>query len=305
MGCVWCGSRFDARATRLVGRTRCADCGAATTDPWPTERELADAYGSWYRPESGRRFSLVGDLLLRRTRGALARRLDRIAPPGRVLDVGAGDGVLIDALRRRGRDAVGLERHSRRPDVRDEPLAQVEGEWAAIVFWHSLEHLPDPGDAIRSAKRILSTDGVVVVAAPDNDSLQAQAFGDRWLHLDLPRHLVHLSSPALATRLGHCGFRVERESQVRGGQIAIGWLDGLVGWLPGDLNLYHALRRTDARAVPLSERRRLASIAAGVLLAPVAMIAAGLEVALRRSGTVYLEARVQPAPAPPVSEACA
>lgn len=289
--CAWCGAPLDRRAVRLSGRTRCAECGAATIDPWPSADELSRAYGDWYRPASGRRFAALGDGLLRRTRGMLAVRLDAIAPPGRVLDVGAGDGALMDALARRGREVTGLERDATRPDVRDEPLDRLDGEWAAIVFWHSLEHLPAPGDAIRQSARLLQPGGVVVVAVPDADSLQARAFGDRWLHLDPPRHLVHLTSRALVAGLERCGFEVERVSRVRGGQIVIGWLDGLVGSLPGGLDLYQALRRAGARSAGLTRTQRAASLAAGVVLAPVAVAAAGVEVALGRSGTVYVEAR--------------
>lgn len=297
--CAWCGSLFDGRAKRLSQRTRCPECGAATTDPWPSDQELADAYGTWYRPGSGRRFTLVGDALLRRTRGMLAGRLDDIAPLGPVLDVGAGDGALIDALARRGRDALGLEREARRPDIRDEPLEQIEGEWAAVVFWHSLEHLSRPGDAIREAARLLSPGGVVVVAVPDSSSLQARTFGDRWLHLDLPRHLVHLSSRALTSGLERAGFEVTRKSHLRAGQIVIGWLDGLVGSLPGKLSLYQSLRRSGARSRPLSLRQRVASVATGVVLLPAAVACAAVEVASRRSGTIYVEARLRTGGAPP------
>jgi 2-polyprenyl-3-methyl-5-hydroxy-6-metoxy-1,4-benzoquinol methylase len=260
-------------------------------DPWPTDVELGRAYGSWYRPDSGRRFGRLGDALLRRTRGSLAARLDTIAPPGPVLDVGAGDGALLDALAARGRSATGLERAAARDDIRDEPLAEVGGEWAAVVFWHSLEHLPEPGDAVRHAARLLARGGVVVVAVPDGASLQARAFGDRWLHLDRPRHLVHLSARALTCGLERSGLRIERVSHVRGGQIVIGWLDGLVGSLPGGLNLYQALRRPEARSAPLTRGQWTAALAAGVVLLPVAAVAAAAEVALRRSGTVYVEAR--------------
>ena len=288
--CVWCGSPLDGSAVRLRGRTRCGACGAATTDPWPSEEQLQEAYASWYRPESGR-FAFIGNPLLRRTRALLAGRLDRIAPPGPVLDVGAGEAVLIDGLRRRGREAVGLERNSRHKDVRDDPLERVEGDWAAVVFWHSLEHLPDPGGAIRETARLLRPGGIAVIAVPNADSLQARLFGDRWLHLDPPLHLVHLSEAALRSRLGACGFRVERVSHVRAGQIVIGWLDGLVGILPGHPSLYQALRRPQARSGNLSAGRRAAALAAGLLLLPLAAAAAALEVALRRSGTVYVEAR--------------
>lgn len=266
-------------------------CGVATTDPWPSEEELEAAYGTWYRPHAGR-FSFVGDALLRRTRALLARRLDQIAPPGPVLDVGAGDGTLIDGLRRRGREAVGLERDSRLPEMRAEPLERIEGEWAAVIFWHSLEHLPTPREAIAEAARLLSRGGVVVIAVPNTASLQARVMGDRWLHLDPPLHLVHLSKPALIARLEECGFLVERVSHLRGGQIVIGWLDGLVGTLPGGLRLYQALRQPEARSGSIDAGRRAATLTAGVLLFPLAVAAATVEVACGRSGTVYVEARL-------------
>lgn len=294
VGCVWCGAPLGRNAVRLLGRTECEHCGAATTDPWPSEEGLEVAYGSWYRPGSGRRFALVGDPLLRRTRGALAGRIDEIAPPGPVLDVGAGEGVLVDALRRRGRVAVGVERNPQREDMLGDPLDRIEGdgEWAAVVFWHSLEHLPNPGEAVDDAARLLRSGGITVIAVPNTDSVQARVFGDRWLHLDLPRHLVHLSEPALLTRLTAAGLEVERVSHLRGGQIVIGWLAGLVGALPGTPDLYQALRRSEARSGAVSPGRRIAALAAGVLLFPLALGCAAVEVALRRSGTVYVEARL-------------
>ncbi len=289
--CVWCGLAFDSRATHLYRRTRCASCGAATTDPPPTEAELADAYGEWYRPKSERRFYFAADAVLGRTRAVLAARIDAIAPPGAVLDVGAGEGSLVDALRARGREAHGLEREDGRDDLLDTSLPEIEGEYAAIVFWHSLEHLPECGEAIRHAARLLKPGGVTLVAVPNTDSFQADAFGDRWLHLDLPRHLVHLSARCLVTALEKEGFEIQRVSFVRSGQILIGWLQGIVGLLPGNPDLYHALRRERARGVHQSAPKRWFAIAAGVLVSPIAAVLAGAEIIARRAGTVYIEAR--------------
>jgi hypothetical protein len=287
--CAWCGAGLGPEAKRLRGRTRCG-CGAATTDPWPSDEELEGAYGGFYRPESGR-FAGVGDRLLRRTRGLLARRLDEIAPPGPVLDVGSGDGALLDALAARGRPATGLERHSSRPDVRETPIEEVPGEWAAVVLWHSLEHMRAPGEALEHAARLLALRGVVVVAMPNAASLQAKLFGDRWFALDLPRHLLHLPAPALLERLRSLGLSPERLSWLRGGQCVFGWLHGLVGGLPGSPDLYDALRRPAARRAPLSPRRRAATLATASALLPLAAAAAGAEAALGRGGTVYVEAR--------------
>jgi SAM-dependent methyltransferase len=289
--CIWCGLALDAGAEHLPRRTRCASCGAATTDPPPTEAELAEAYGDWYRPSSQERFHFSADAVLSRTRGLLAARIDEIAPEGPVLDVGAGDGSLVDALRARGREATGLERNQNRPDFRTGPLSEVDGEHAAVIFWHSLEHLPEPGEAIRQAARLLRPGGVVVVAVPNTESLQAAAFGDRWLHLDIPRHLVHLSASCLLSGLDKEGFQVERVSYVRGGQILIGWLQGMVGLLPGHPDLYQAIRREGARGVEQSRAKRTLAIGAGIVATPFAAVAAAAEIARRRAGTVYIEAR--------------
>jgi SAM-dependent methyltransferase len=288
--CAWCGAGLPPERGRLPGRVRCARCGVATTDPWPSAETLAAAYAGWYRPVGGR-FLGAGDALLRRSRGSLARRLDQICPPGPVLDVGAGDGSLVDAVRARGRTAVGLERVPTRPDIRAQDILDVrERDWAAIVFWHSLEHLREPGAALAHAAGLLREGGALVVAAPNAASLQARAFGDRWLALDLPRHLVHLPARALRRRLGELDMRVLRVSYVRGGQVVFGWLHGLVGSVPGTADLYDAVRRAEARRVPMSHRKRAGTLAAGAALLPVAAASAAVEVALRRGGSVYIEA---------------
>jgi SAM-dependent methyltransferase len=289
VNCVWCGRPFDARARRLRGRRLCPGCGAATTDPWPDAAALERAYAGWYRPASGR-FAGPGDRLLRCTRGLLARRLARIAPPGTVLDVGAGEGVLLDALRARGRNAIGLERVSTRADVHALDLDELDERFGAIVFWHSLEHLPAPSRALRRAAELLLPGGVMVIAVPNAGSLQAKVFGDDWLALDLPRHLVHLPADALLGRLTELGLQVERVSHVRGGQVVIGWLHGMVAKLPHAPDLYDALRRPAARQEAMDTRGRTLALAAAVVMTPAAIALAGLEAALRRGGSVYVEA---------------
>jgi SAM-dependent methyltransferase len=268
----------------------CPHCGAATTDPWPDAAALERAYAGWYRPASGR-FAGPGDRLLRRTRGQLAGRLARIAPPGTVLDVGAGEGVLLDALRARGRKAIGLERVSTRADVHALDLEELDERFAAIVFWHSLEHLPAPSRALRRAAELLLPRGVMVIALPNAGSLQAKVFADDWLALDLPRHLVHLPADALLARLSALGLQVERVSHLRGGQVVFGWLHGLVGMLPRVPDLYDALRRPAARQQAVDSRGRAVALAAAAVMLPAALALAGLEAALRRGGSIYVEAR--------------
>jgi SAM-dependent methyltransferase len=289
--CAWCGAAIDPLTPRPgTRRVACERCGAQTTWPAPSDAELAAAYEGWYRPQSGR-FSGPMDRLLGWMRGRLARRIERIAPPGRVLDVGSGSGELLDALAKRGRSAVGLERVSHREDVLADDLLDVQLDSAAIVFWHSLEHLPHAGDAVDHAGGLLEPNGVMIIAMPNPASLQARAFGDRWLALDLPRHLVHVPARTLLERLRSLDLHIERVSYLRGGQVMFGWLHGLLGLLPGSPDLYDAIRRPEARSKPISPSRRAALLACAVVAAPFAAVAALFEAALRRGGTVYVEAR--------------
>ncbi|MGD0702259.1 MAG: class I SAM-dependent methyltransferase [Trebonia sp.] len=292
--CAWCGHRLGGDDERRAGRIRCTSCGVATTSPWPSDEQLADAYAVWYRPTAGR-FSGIGDAVLRRTRSALANRLHQVLPPGPVLDVGAGDGTLVGAFRRHGREATGVDPYASgsSPHVRAVEFEDMAGAWSAVIFWHSLEHLRRPVAALRHAAALVIPGGVLVVAVPNATSLQARLFGDRWLALDLPRHLVHISPRALLSQLEALGFRVERVSYLRGGQVLFGWLHGIVGRLPGHPDLYDAIRRGEARQAGQSPAVRLYALAAAVAALPLALVGTAIEVATRTGGTIYVEARRQ------------
>ncbi len=293
--CAWCGATLPGAAEpgQAWHVVRCAACSAGTTQPWPTPAELEAAYPDAYRPAAGR-FGSHGDRLLAWSRGLLARRVDALAPPGPVLDVGAGDGSLLRALRARGRDGLGLERHAAvhaGVPMRDAGVADLPGGWAAIVFWHALEHLPAPAAELAAAAERLAPGGVLVIAVPNPGSLQARMSGADWLALDLPRHLVHVPRDVLLGRLAELGLSVERVSGWRGGQVGFGMLHGLVRRLPGRPDLYDAVRRPGARLRAQGQTERRRALAAGALLAPLAGVAAAAEIALRRAGTTYVEAR--------------
>ncbi len=288
--CAWCGAEARPEAGRLA---RCAHCGAATTWPPPDARELDQAYAGWYRPSAGR-FAGGVDRLLSRSRASLAARVDRIAPPGPVLDVGAGDGTLVRALRARGRESLGLERESGAPYVIAADILEFEdrrGEWAAVIFWHALEHIPEAGLAVDRAVELLDSRGVLVIAVPNLDSWQSRAFGPGWFHRDLPRHLVHLPGRTLIEGIRRRGLEIERVSWWRGGQEVFGWLYGLVRALPGRPDLYDAIRRPEARGAAMTGHKRLGSLVSASVLSPVAAVLAAAEAAARAGGSVYLEAR--------------
>lgn len=290
--CAWCGHRFDGGDQYRPGRIKCARCGVATTSPWPSDEQLGAAYAVWYRPQGGR-FSGLGDKVLARTRSTLATRLNRVLPAGPVLDVGAGDGTLVGAFRSRGREAVGVDPYyaGTSPHIRTAELEDMTGSWSAVIFWHSLEHVRRPVRSLRHAASLVAPGGMLVVAVPNAASLQARLFGDQWLALDLPRHLVHITPDALLSQLAELGFTIERVSYLRGGQVLFGWLHGLVRQLPGRPDLYDAIRRNEAQQNAQSTARRLYALTAGVVALPVGLVGTAIELATKSGGSIYVQAR--------------
>jgi SAM-dependent methyltransferase len=118
------------------------------------------------------------------------------------------EGVELDTL------AAARARHNLRQEIfhtLEEPVQCFPQQYQAICFWHSLEHLPEPGKTLKTADRLLVPGGLLVISAPHMESLQSRLSGRSWLHLDLPRHLVHFDMNGLARFLQAKGYQLIRQ----------------------------------------------------------------------------------------------
>jgi SAM-dependent methyltransferase len=225
--CPACGGALEPPAVvgcdRLLslpgefGVAECSRCGLAVTVPRLVGTQLARHYPPQYEPyrEHGR--SLTAALIVALRRLHMSRRLRRYAlsdvvarGPGHLLDVGCGRGELAGAFVERGWSAVGIDLSAdavalaRRQGVEayEGTLESVDlggfARFDAVLFHHSLEHMPDPVGALRRSRELLRPGGRVVVAVPYWDSWQRRRFGSRWFHLDVPRHLQHFDADSLA-----------------------------------------------------------------------------------------------------------
>lgn len=283
----------------------CDQCGSGRT--WPALD--GSAIGAWY-PQAyygtrNVRFNRVFERLTRWFRHRRAEAIRRLIPRGRVLDVGCGRGMTLSFLREYGFDAVGLElsevaaAHARDVlglDVRTGDFLSASFEpasFAAIVFWHSLEHMADPMRALDRARDLLEPGGILIVAVPNFDSIQAQATGRSWFHLDVPRHYVHMTARALKTAVKLRGFKIVDVAHFSLEQNPYGWIQSLLNRVFEHDLLYSILkepaaRRHQLRAYPL---QTVASLIGGVLLLPVAAALIVFETLLRRGGTVEIYAQ--------------
>jgi SAM-dependent methyltransferase len=109
----------------------------------------------------------------------------------RILDVGSGAGRLVEILRTFGFDAHGIDPflESDRPHVRRAFLNDVEGGWDLIMFHHSLEHMQNHLEVLRTARDKLAPAGTCLVRIP-LANWAWKHYGKDWVQLDAPRHFV-------------------------------------------------------------------------------------------------------------------
>lgn len=133
----------------------------------------------------------------------------------RVLELGCGAGLLLDACRRRGDaalvmgldvnpEAVALARRVAPVALADATCLPVaDGAFHAVIAQHLIEHLERPDEALREWRRILAPGGRVAVATPNAAYPDPAVFDDRT-----HRHIYGLRD--IRGLFETAGFKVER-----------------------------------------------------------------------------------------------
>jgi SAM-dependent methyltransferase len=114
------------------------------------------------------------------------------APPARVLEIGAGDGTLADALAAAGYDVVAIDPASESPAVRRVALHELdEPPVDAAVAVVSLHHVEPLGESFARLGALVRPGGVLVV-----DEIDFERFDERAARWWLDHHADHPHDPA-------------------------------------------------------------------------------------------------------------
>jgi 2-polyprenyl-3-methyl-5-hydroxy-6-metoxy-1,4-benzoquinol methylase len=141
----------------------------------------------------------------------------------RLLDVGAGEAILLENLRAEGMDgllvAADLDAENASichqmgfPAVRTDAgmLAFGDGVFDGVVLMSVLEHVENPKEVLREAYRVLSPEGIFVVLVP-NDRVFDVARRMMGRKVDAHKDLGHLTDwtpETLRDGVQRAGFRV-------------------------------------------------------------------------------------------------
>lgn len=239
---------YSAPGTWRLSQCANSDCGLVWLDPQPVEADIGNAYRTYFthptKPGFKRRavhYVKTGYLALRygysagavnavqKACGLLAcldpfRRagLDVLVhhlsslPRGRLLDVGCGDGQIVEFMNGLGWQAEGVDFDPAAVAVARHKGLQVQAgklqalafpanSFAAIVMSHFIEHVHEPLAILQECHRLLRPNGRLIILTPNVASWGHRRFARAWFALDPPRHL-HLftlaSLQALVVRSG-------------------------------------------------------------------------------------------------------
>ncbi|HEY9197903.1 MAG TPA: class I SAM-dependent methyltransferase [Gammaproteobacteria bacterium] len=278
--CCVCGHQgnkhmFDGKDERfrvdekMYSIVRCQHCGLARLDPRPADHALGRYYpASFYTPrfiESPKR-NLNTWRKKRHGEKTVAEKLRiihaHIQPPGLLVDIGCAAGEFLAHARANNWQVCGVEfdpntaartRESLKIDVRTGSIDDVELPHNVNVctFWASLEHMPDPLGALKKARQSLAPDGIIVVLVPNFGSWEARVAGNKWPHLDIPRHLYHFEPSTLKTLAEAAGLRVLEINTPRTSLSNSHWPTALLGgWRPRSRR---SQRIVNSIFIPISE----------------------------------------------------
>lgn len=310
--CLVCAGTTALRKFAIEGVSEqlveCETCGLGSLFPMPSPARIQSFYPpEYYGTPTAKFVPLVEAGVRAGARARVRSLLSGIHPESHVLDIGCGRGVMLRAILDLGYVAHGVEISEEaaagvdpRADVRIAPDLYEAGyetnSMDAVIMWHVLEHLPQPGRTIAEIRRILRPGGRLILAVPNYDSWQSRWAGADWFHLDLPRHLYHFTPDTLTLLLRRHGFAKQSFNHFAALQNPFGWLQSYFNRASNSPRncLYSLLHRggdhEDARSLGFLKRAFFkAAFGAGL---PIAGAVSLIEAAWERGGTIAVTAEM-------------
>ena len=254
--CLLCGKKglplykdltdrlFSAPGAWSLSQCPDHDCGLIWLDPMPVKEDLGKLYADYYTHEEqpalaskknffDHFFVFLHFLILgRRLKKYVCMYLDK-EKPGRLLEVGCGNGDRLRHMRSLGWDAIGIEidpaaqRLAEKKSgckVYSEDLETIQFQdhsFDAVIMSHVIEHVDDPVGLLKECLRILKPGGKFVATTPNALSLGHRFFKSDWRGLEPPRHLYIFSTSSIQKMLALLGVQafVFAESSNVGGIV--------------------------------------------------------------------------------------
>lgn len=136
---------------------------------------------------------------------------------GKLLDIGCGSGSFLEFMRKNGWETTGVDFDEKAIEAATAKNLNVKlgslreqkfpnDYFDAITLAHVIEHVYNPVELLKECYRILKTNGKIVIATPNSESLGHKYFKENWRGLEPPRHFQVFSPRSLPQAIKQSGF---------------------------------------------------------------------------------------------------
>ena len=203
----------------------CKSCSLRFTQDVPTEEKIGPFYqADEYISHSNTNKGLINRLYQWVRNYTIAKKVELIKKQsckatGSLLDVGCGTGEFLAGMKSAGWNVQGLEpdegARAQASDItgtiigEPEELFSLEESYDVISMWHVLEHVHRLHEYLDQYQKLLTKDGVLLIAVPNYTSTDASHYQEHWAAYDVPRHLYHFSPASIDSLMKQHGFQVD------------------------------------------------------------------------------------------------
>lgn len=131
-----------------------------------------------------------------------------------LLDIGCGQGVLVDLANLQGIKAIGVDADFHfNPKIIHSSFKKlkIKQKFDVITMIHFLEHAQNPKKVLAKTKRLLEKSGTLVVEVPLVSNLTEKLLGKDYFAYHDKTHLHFFSKEEIINFLNKAGFRIKRK----------------------------------------------------------------------------------------------
>ncbi|MGB4399459.1 MAG: class I SAM-dependent methyltransferase, partial [Daejeonella sp.] len=214
-----------------------------------------------------------------------------------ILDFGSGKGLFLHFAALKGCQVKGIESSKPRAEYARKYFgltvntdyytsgSVLNSRFDVITMFHVLEHLQNPSELMSNlVKSNLKPGGLLIAEVPNFGSWQSRWAGNRWLHLDVPRHLTHFTDSSLEKIIDNADCRVIRKEYYSLHLGIVGMVQSIFAWFG-----YKGFLIAD-----LKENKSRVLLAMVLLVLPFAVLLEGLAVLFKKGGIIRCYAVYEP-----------
>lgn len=209
MSCLVCGGDLKEIGKLSNKRiSKCSFCGLGQTDGLNGQKE------NYHRDET----YIEEEQFFKNIFQKRLRRILKFKKSGTVLEVGCSTGIMLELLKNKGWETLGIEISQEAVVVARERGVQIINDkfedvnlskkFDLVIFNHSLEHLENPMKTLEKVSRLLSKGGIIYIDVPNFGGLSAKLQGTNWPLLLPEEHYWHFSYKSLEILLKKMGFKI-------------------------------------------------------------------------------------------------